>query len=147
MTGPIDFTLVGVWSMNHRASQPVPQGLSRSQPIAAAELYDFQGERGRLAVVGDFNSAPQWDKPKRPKFANLIKRYSDVGLSSAYHRLTDEPFGTEQGPHTGGETARSTGLATTSTMRSTPTPGLSLRRSRSADSSNGSRWRAATTPR
>jgi len=98
VTGPIDFTLVGVCSMNHRASQPVPQGLSRSQPIAAAELYDFQGERGRLAVVGDFNSAPQWDKPKRPKFANLIKRYSDVGLSSAYHRLTDEPFGTETRP-------------------------------------------------
>lgn len=98
VTGPIDFTLIGVWSMNHRASQPVPEGLPRSQPLAAAELYDFEGERGRLAVVGDFNSAPQWDKPSRPKFANMIKRYSEVGLCSAYHRLADEPFGAETKP-------------------------------------------------
>ena len=98
VTGPTDFTLIGVWSMNHRASQPVPQGLPRSQPLAAAELYDFEKERGRLVVVGDFNSASQWDTPKRPNFANLIKCCSEVGLSSAYHRLNDEPFGAETKP-------------------------------------------------
>ena len=49
-------------------------------------------------VVGDFNSAPQWDTPKNPRFADLVNRYEGAGLRSAYHALSGQPFGSESQP-------------------------------------------------
>ena len=98
VTGEVEFTLVAVWAMNHRARTPVPEGLPRPQPHAAADLYGFDAEAERLVVVGDFNSAPQWDTPKNPRFADLINRYEGAGLRSVYHALSGQPFGSESQP-------------------------------------------------
>ncbi|MEO8425434.1 MAG: endonuclease/exonuclease/phosphatase family protein [Actinomycetota bacterium] len=98
VTGDVNFTLVAVWAMNHRASTPVPVGLPRPQPIAAADVYGFDDEAERLMVMGDFNSAPQWDTPNKRTFANLVNRYERSGLRSAYHASSGEPFGSESQP-------------------------------------------------
>ena len=44
VTGDVEFTLVAVWAMNHRARTPVPEGLPRPQPLAAADVYGFDAE-------------------------------------------------------------------------------------------------------
>jgi len=76
----------------------VPDGLPRSQPLAAANVYGFDAEAERLVVVGDFNSAPQRDTAKNLRFADLVNRYERVGLRSVHHALSGQTFGSELQP-------------------------------------------------
>ena len=98
VSGPVGFTLIAVWAMNHRSKQPIPPGWGTSQALAAADVYDLERIDGPVVITGDFNSAPVWDTPRRPRFANLISRYDRLQLQSAYHASTGERFGEESKP-------------------------------------------------
>ena len=97
VSGPIDFTLIGIWAMNHRSSTPLEPSAPR-QPLAAADTYNFDKLRGRVVVAGDFNSNPNWDSTRHPRFARLVERYRQDGLTSAYHHGSDEAHGAETKP-------------------------------------------------
>jgi hypothetical protein len=90
-----EISMLAVWSMNRRASNWVAG--SRVQPHAAIEVFGLADERPHL-VIGDFNSHPRWDKPRRPTFAPMVADYSKLGLHSFYHRQTGETHGGESTP-------------------------------------------------
>jgi hypothetical protein len=98
VTGELSFTLMAVWAMNHRAHQKRVEGWPLQQPLAAADAYALDAHRLPIIVAGDFNGATTWDTPRRPAFAQLIGRYGEIGLTSAYHHVSGDQFGLERQP-------------------------------------------------
>ena len=97
--GKIDFTLLAVWAMNHRAS-PRATGRNRDrQVVGALESYASLFGEGHLVVAGDLNDSAIWDKPRgaRP-FATMVELLKQQGLVSAYHEVLGVKFGEERDP-------------------------------------------------
>jgi exodeoxyribonuclease-3 len=100
VTGPTDFALLAVWSMNRRASV-LPVGLEdTAQPIAAVEVFEDWYRDRPLVIAGDFNNHVVWDSPKKPRrnFSLMVATAESRGLVSAYHQLTGETLGEETVP-------------------------------------------------
>lgn len=96
VTGAQEFTLVAVWSMNHRQSEVSP-GPRPMQPLQALrELGPAVGEE--IVVIGDFNNNVRWDKPRTRRFGSMIDGYREAGLRSLYHEKSGEAFGQESVP-------------------------------------------------
>ena len=97
--GPVDFSILAVWAMNHRASRTA-RGLNRNGPmVRALETYAHLFDEGPVIVAGDFNDSAIWDKANgaRP-FATTVELLQQRGLVSAYHRARNEGFGAESQP-------------------------------------------------
>lgn len=97
VTGPVDFALLAVWSMNRRASVLPAGHEDTSQPIVAVEVFEDWYRDRPLVIAGDFNNHVVWDKPSRPRrnFSTMVSKAGERGLVSAYHHLTGEPLGEE----------------------------------------------------
>lgn len=87
VTGPTEFDLLGVWAMNHRASNPDPT--LWPQPAAAIEGRQL---RGPTVLAGDFNHSLVWDMPRRPakNHSRTLLAAQQQALVSAYHDWFDE---------------------------------------------------------
>jgi exodeoxyribonuclease-3 len=97
--GPVNFNLIAVWAMNHRASAKA-RGPNRNGPIKGAlNTYSHLFEEGPVVVAGDFNDSAIWDKPNgaRP-FGTNVELLKQLGLVSGYHQIRDESFGSESEP-------------------------------------------------
>jgi hypothetical protein len=87
--GPSSFDLFGVWAQNHRAVDHVPEYKRVPQPTALLDVYNLQVDRERPVIIaGDFNNSAYWDKPTKAPFAEMVRRYADLGLVSLYHART-----------------------------------------------------------
>ncbi len=90
VTGPRRFNLLAVWALNFHAPS------ERTMPDALHWYRSFLTRRDTL-VAGDFNNSVLWDRPgKRTNFAGIARTLSALGLASAYHTVTGEPFGHER---------------------------------------------------
>ena len=90
VTGPICFHLLAVWSLNFHPTA----GLSMPD---ALRFYRRFLLRRDVVVAGDFNNSVFWDRPgKRTNFAGIANFLSKLGLTSAYHAVTGEPFAQER---------------------------------------------------
>lgn len=97
--GPVNFTLLAVWAMNHRASSRA-NGPNRERQITGAlESYGHFLDDGPVVVAGDLNDSALWDKPNgsRP-FAEKVEILRQRGLVSAYHEAKGLKFGEESDP-------------------------------------------------
>lgn len=90
VTGLRRFNLLAVWALNFHA----PSALT--MPDALQRYRSFLTRRDTV-VAGDFNNSVFWDRPgKRTNFASIAQTLSALGLASAYHAVTNEPFGQER---------------------------------------------------
>src|ERR1039457_3815777 len=97
--GPVDFILLAVWALNHRAS-PQAKGPNRDRQVTdALEAYAHLFNEGPVVVAGDLNVNAIWDKPNgtRP-FATKVNLLRQRGLVSAYHEVLGVLFGEESDP-------------------------------------------------
>jgi exodeoxyribonuclease-3 len=98
VSGPAEVDLYAVWASNHRAKVRLPGHEKIGQPRSLIDVYQ-PGRGSRPAIVaGDFNSSVVWDKPTRPRFAEMVARYAEEGFVSLYHSKTSEDFGAETAP-------------------------------------------------
>ncbi|GAA1975498.1 hypothetical protein GCM10009798_40960 [Nocardioides panacihumi] len=95
VTGPTGdgFDLWGVWTLDASPKEAAYVG-------QAHLALDDLGARIRLGTVmiGDFNSNAIWDHMRVRHHSLLVERLAALGLSSAYHRWTGEPQGSETQP-------------------------------------------------
>lgn len=90
-----DIAILGVWAFNGRAGGKVANGSGFI--LDALEHYgDWLKSHKKIVIAGDFNNAPQWDKPKgQNNFVDINRHLNDFGLTSAYHNYSKELFGSE----------------------------------------------------
>lgn len=90
VTGSIRIHLLAVWALNFRPTA----GLSMPD---ALRFYRRFLSRCDAVVAGDFNNSVFWDRPgKRTNFVDIARSLSELGLTSAYHAVTGEPFARER---------------------------------------------------
>jgi hypothetical protein len=92
VTGATNFSLLGIWAMNHRASNARTVPGSWPQPAVALQTYNLLGP---TILAGDCNHNVVWDRPGTPaaNHARNLQAAQEAGLVSAYHQW----FGEEQG--------------------------------------------------
>jgi hypothetical protein len=91
VTGPLPFTLVGVWAR-------APKYVQHLHDVLDAWGTVFRS--GDVVMAGDFNSNAIWDRLHGSKcHTSLVKRLeSEFGLVSAYHVTRNQPHGGELEP-------------------------------------------------
>ena len=99
VTGPVDFVLLAVWAMNHRATNKYPDGNQDRQALQALDVYADLLAEAPVVVAGDFNNAVLWDRPGNSgNFANMVEALTNRGLVSAYHQAKSIVLGEEADP-------------------------------------------------
>jgi len=90
-----DTAVLGVWAFNGRAGGKVEDG-SGYVLDALTHYGNWLKSHKNIVISGDFNNAPQWDKPKsQNNFVDINRRLNEFGLTSAYHNYSKELFGSE----------------------------------------------------
>lgn len=99
IVGPLPFSLIAVWAMNHRASNIRTFPQSNPQPAAALTAYGSEGSHPTV-LAGDFNHNVFWDPgmPHAKQHARTLEAAKRAGLVSAYHHRFGEAQGTETAP-------------------------------------------------
>lgn len=99
ISGPVDFTLVGVWAMNHRASNIKAFPESNPQPAAVLDAYGH-ALPGPIVAAGDFNHNVSFSRQSRPDRGHIktLAAAERSGLASAYHCMSSEAQGDESLP-------------------------------------------------
>lgn len=99
IAGPLPFSLIAVWAMNHRASNIKAFPQSNPQPAAALNTYCASGS-GPTILAGDFNHNVSWDAamPHAKQHARTLDAATRAGLFSAYHHHLGEVQGAESVP-------------------------------------------------
>jgi exonuclease III len=89
VTGPVNFTLLAVWTMDETR---YVRGLVRGLDTYASLLENFP-----VVVMGDLNSNAKWDKdhPKHLNHSAMLQTMERHGLISAYHFKCNERHGQE----------------------------------------------------
>jgi len=87
--------LLATWAYYHRAARRFGPACVGNPLDVIAHLSMWLSE-GRSIVAGDFNNSVIWDKgERRANFEVLRAQLESLGLHSAYHLKTLEPFGKE----------------------------------------------------
>ena len=91
IVGPLPFSLIAVWAMNHRASNIKAFPQSNPQPAAALNTY-WSENSGPTILAGDFNHNVSWDPgmPHAKQHARTLDAAHRAGLVSAYHQHAGE---------------------------------------------------------
>ena len=99
IAGPLPFSLIAVWAMNHRASNIKAFPQSNPQPAAALNTY-WTESSGPTILAGDFNHNVSWDAgmPYAKQHARTLDAAKRAGLVSAYHHHFREAQGAESTP-------------------------------------------------
>ena len=92
--GPINFTLLAVWS---KANQPHRY---IEAVVKAVQMYRDLFVSSPMVLIGDLNSNCIWDAthPRDLNHSALVALLSSFGLVSAYHVFYDEAHGQESRP-------------------------------------------------
>jgi exodeoxyribonuclease-3 len=100
VTGPLSFLLLGVWAMNHRASEQHPDHVLRPQAAAALDVYRDWYAHQALVMSGDFNANVIWERRRSPArgHSETLRACDRAGLVSAYHAYMHEEQGEESIP-------------------------------------------------
>jgi hypothetical protein len=96
IVGPVPFSLIAVWAMNHRASNIKAFPQSNPQPAAAVNTY-WTEDSGPTVLAGDFNHNVAWDSGMAygKQHARTLDAAKRAGLVSAYHQYTGQAQGAE----------------------------------------------------
>jgi len=99
IVGPLPFSLIAVWAMNHRASNIKAFPQSNPQPAAALNTY-WTEHSGPTILAGDFNHNVSWDPgmPYAKQHARTLDAATRAGLVSTYHHQRGEAQGGETDP-------------------------------------------------
>jgi hypothetical protein len=99
IAGPLPFSLIAVWAMNHRASNIKAFPQSNPQPAAALNTY-WNAGASPMILAGDFNHNVSWDSgmPYAKQHARTLDSARRAGLVSAYHHHSGEAQGVESTP-------------------------------------------------
>jgi hypothetical protein len=99
IAGPLPFSLIAVWAMNHRASNIKAFPQYNPQPAAALNTYG-NDSAGPTILAGDFNHNVSWDAdmPHAKRHARTLDTTKRAGLISAYHHHFGETQGAESIP-------------------------------------------------
>lgn len=99
IVGPVPFSLIAVWAMNHRASNIKAFPQSNPQPAAALNTY-WSADSGPTVLAGDFNHNVSWDPGMAyaKQHARTLDAAKRAGLVSAYHEQTGQAQGAETAP-------------------------------------------------
>ena len=99
IVGPVAFSLIAVWAMNHRASNIKAFPQSNPQPAAALNTYWAEGSVPTV-LAGDFNHNVSWDPGMAyaKQHARTLDAAKRAGLVSAYHQHTGQAQGGETAP-------------------------------------------------
>jgi endonuclease/exonuclease/phosphatase family metal-dependent hydrolase len=99
ITGPVEFVILAVWAMHHRAVNRIEERPNRWQVLQAIEAYESLLQSGRCVVAGDFNNAVRWDGPRKASNHSLaVQKLGELGLVSAYHTSSGAAQGKEADP-------------------------------------------------
>jgi endonuclease/exonuclease/phosphatase family metal-dependent hydrolase len=88
VSGPVSFTVLGIWSQGPRYVDDVMRTL---------KAYDRVLRSGPAVVMGDLNSGTNLNARQPPSkgHARILTALADVGLVSAYHRFHGVEHGSE----------------------------------------------------
>jgi hypothetical protein len=94
VSGPVDFTLLAVWSKGDQPYRYV------EAVVKAVEMYRSLFMPSPTVLIGDLNSNCIWDAshPRDLNHSALVKLMSSLGLVSAYHSFYGEAHGRETTP-------------------------------------------------
>jgi hypothetical protein len=97
IAGPLPFSLIAVWAMNHRASNIKAFPQSNPQPAAALNKYG-NDSAGPTILAGDFNHNVSWDAvmAHAKRHARTLDATKRAGRISAYHHHFGEAQGAER---------------------------------------------------
>lgn len=85
--------VLGIWSC------PLQTGGYGREVVRAVEAHAERIRRTPSIVAGDFNIDANTSEQRRSAaFTKLVRTFSALGLSSAYHHCLGEPFGAETRP-------------------------------------------------
>jgi hypothetical protein len=94
VSGEANFSLLAIWAFNGR-TKPATTSYGAATMAAIDHYLGFLSAK-RSVVAGDFNNSTKWDREgKVGNFAAIASRLERLGLASAYHDLTNVPFGAE----------------------------------------------------
>lgn len=95
--GPADFNLIGVWSMNRRATIDHVVAHAVVQPQQALDTYRALLAARPTVFAGDFNHHPVFDRPDKTerRFDSMLDAFRRNGLVSAYHAVRAVDHGCE----------------------------------------------------
>ena len=86
--------LIATWSYNQRAVRFGTEYVGNSLEVIT--ILSEWIAHGRSLMLGDFNNSIIWDKLKgKFNFANINSALNSLGLESAYHKITQDPYGNE----------------------------------------------------
>lgn len=95
VAGPEPFTLLAVWTKDHRDRRQSYVG----QLFLALQQYQELLEKETCLIAGDFNSNAIWDShPRVGNHTAVVEMLRGYGLESAYHRFFQERQGEESVP-------------------------------------------------
>ncbi|MEM9775448.1 MAG: hypothetical protein AAF902_12780 [Chloroflexota bacterium] len=97
VTGPIDFNLLAIWAMH--ANDGIRKKAIAGPLRDSLDVYaEFLHAKPSIAA-GDFNNNVFWDRPGyKINFEDTVARFSELGMSSAYHVHMNEAQGDESIP-------------------------------------------------
>lgn len=92
VTGPVNFTLLAVWSVG-KQEYPYVRAISKS-----IDLYEEAITGVPAVVMGDFNSNAIWDTehPADLNHSALVSKLASFDMVSAYHHVRKESHGSER---------------------------------------------------
>ena len=92
VSGPTEFTLLAVWTLNDKPHQYI-------RAVAKAlEAYNLLLRNAPAVAMGDFNSNAIWDgdHPADSNHSSVVERMTKLKLVSAYHSVRGEEHGSER---------------------------------------------------
>ncbi len=94
VSGEANFSLLAIWAFNRR-TKPATTSYGAAT-MAAIDHYQGFLSAKRSVVAGDFNHSTKWDHERKAgNFTTIVSHLEGLGLASAYHKLTNVPFGAE----------------------------------------------------
>ncbi|HZF12478.1 MAG TPA: hypothetical protein VFE33_27120 [Thermoanaerobaculia bacterium] len=94
VSGPLDFTVLAVWSKSNQTYNYV------EAVVKAVRLYRGLIAASPTVLMGDLNSNTIWDASHKDDWSHsaLVRHLADLGLVSAYHAFHGEAQGRETRP-------------------------------------------------
>ena len=91
VSGPVEFTILAVWSKNNESHRYV------EAVVKAVQMYRGLFTESPTVLIGDLNSNCIWDSthPRDRNHSALVALLESLGLVSAYHAFRGEAHGQE----------------------------------------------------
>lgn len=88
-SGGQEWRILGLWATGHASGYLMTSWL-------ALDAYGEWLRDGPSVVMGDFNQSAVWSLNRPINFRNIIERFDDIGMHSAYHAANNVLHGEEE---------------------------------------------------